>query len=77
MPKSKLQKQEILRDLSEKIKKSKSIIFAGFNALTTGEEVVINAALATGKADIYWDMDRYFTDDPAQEDAERGPERGR
>jgi large subunit ribosomal protein L10 len=33
MPKNKLQKQVIFRDLSAKIKKSKSIIFAGFNAL--------------------------------------------
>ncbi len=32
MPKTKIQKQVISRDLSEKIKRSKSIIFAGFNA---------------------------------------------
>ncbi len=43
------------------------IVFAGFNALTTGEEQVINAALKTGNAGIYWDMDRYFADDPAHE----------
>ena len=34
MPKNKLQKQEILRNLKEKFKKSKSVVFAGFNALT-------------------------------------------
>ncbi len=33
MPKTKLQKQEILRDLEEKIKKAKSIVFTEFNAL--------------------------------------------
>ncbi len=33
MPKSKLQKQEILRDLEAKIKKSKSIVFASFDGL--------------------------------------------
>ncbi len=43
------------------------IIFAGFNALTTGEEQVINAALKAGNAAIYWDMDKYFSEDAAQE----------
>ncbi len=33
MPKSKIQKQEILRTLDEQMKRSKSVIFAGFNAL--------------------------------------------
>jgi len=32
MPKNKIQKGEIFRDLNEKIKKSKSLVFAGFNA---------------------------------------------
>jgi len=32
MPKNKIQKGEIFRNLSEKIKKSKSMVFAGFNA---------------------------------------------
>ena len=33
MPKTKLQKQEILRTLEEKIKKAKSIVFTEFNSL--------------------------------------------
>ncbi len=32
MPKNKIQKGEIFRDLNERIKKSKSLVFAGFNA---------------------------------------------
>lgn len=37
MPKSKLQKQETLRDLAEKISKAKSVVFAKFNKLGVKE----------------------------------------
>jgi large subunit ribosomal protein L10 len=37
MPKTKLQKQEILRDLAEKVKKAKSVVFAKFDALGVKE----------------------------------------
>lgn len=37
MPKSKIQKQEILRDLAEKISKAKSVVFAKFNKLGVKE----------------------------------------
>lgn len=45
MPKSKIQKQEILRTLGLKIKKSKSIVFASFNALEVKENEVLRAKL--------------------------------
>ena len=42
-------------------------IFCGFNALTTAEETVIRYLLSEEKAEIYWDMDRYFVEDVNQE----------
>lgn len=39
-------------------------IFIGFNALNTSEEQILQAILKNSKADIYWDTDPYFLDDP-------------
>lgn len=41
-----------------------NFIFVGFNALNKAEEKLINAFLATGNADIYWDLDNSFLEDP-------------
>jgi len=35
-------------------------VFAGFNAITTSEEKIIQYFLAENRAKIYWDIDRYF-----------------
>lgn len=43
------------------------IIFAGFYALTPAEKAVIEFLVNSGKANMYWDADVYYTDDPAQE----------
>lgn len=43
------------------------IYFAGFNALTTAEEVVMKYLLDEGKAVLLPDADHYYLDDPAQE----------
>jgi len=45
----------------------KKIIFAGFNALSRSEEALIRKLVEVGLAEVYWDMDGYFVDDPKQE----------
>lgn len=45
----------------------RKIIFAGFNALTAAEENIIGHLVEEGTADLLWDADRYYTDDPKQE----------
>ena len=39
-------------------------IFIGFNALNTAESYIIQQILDKTKADIYWDGDSYFVEDP-------------
>lgn len=53
MPKSKIQKQEIFRDLNERIKKSKSIVFAGFNALGVKDNEDLRAKLRAENSEYY------------------------
>jgi CRISPR/Cas system-associated exonuclease Cas4 (RecB family) len=43
------------------------VIFAGFNALTPAEEKIIAHLLKAGKAEILWDADKYYVDNPSQE----------
>lgn len=44
--------------------KGKTHIFAGFNALNKAESFIIQEVLANSKADIFWDGDAYFVEDP-------------
>lgn len=53
MPKSKIQKQEILRNLTERIKKSKSIVFTGFNALGVKDNEALRAKLREVHGEYY------------------------
>lgn len=46
---------------------SKKIIFAGFNALTTAEERIIDLLVKRGDGELLWDADSYYLDDPVQE----------
>ncbi|HEX8545545.1 MAG TPA: hypothetical protein VF691_01210, partial [Cytophagaceae bacterium] len=43
---------------------TKKFLFAGFNALNTAEERIVQHLLAMGQARIFWDVDRTFLDDP-------------
>jgi hypothetical protein len=45
----------------------KKIIFAGFNALNLAEEIIIEKLVDTDKAEIIWDTDGYYVNDPNQE----------
>jgi len=53
MPKNKIQKQEIFRTLKEKLAKSKSVIFAGFNALTVKDNEKLRTQLKEENSEYY------------------------
>ncbi len=53
MPKSKLQKQEITRDIIAKIGRAKSIVFANFNALTVKDNEELRLKLRAEKSEYY------------------------
>lgn len=38
------------------------LIFAGFNAFTPAEEMVVKKLVKSGKASMVWDLDTYYTD---------------
>lgn len=52
-----------LNHFSETIK-DKKFLFAGFNALNHAEEKIIQHLLTIDKANIYWDIDETFLNDP-------------
>jgi CRISPR/Cas system-associated exonuclease Cas4 (RecB family) len=43
------------------------IIFAGFNAITKAEEVIIDSLVSHGKTEMLWDADAYYMEDEKQE----------
>lgn len=45
----------------------RKIIFAGFNALTQSEEKIIKSLLTSGKAEIIWDSDKYYSENNIHE----------
>ncbi len=58
----------LLQDLQNKsFDEWDSIVFAGFNALTSAEEKLLKYLVSVGKAEIYWDADSYYLADPRQE----------
>ena len=44
--------------------KGKQFVFAGFNALNAAEERIIQHLIAADQAQIYWDIDQAFLNDP-------------
>ena len=59
---SKLEETELIERIGER-----NIVFAGFNALTTTEERIINTLIRNGKAEILFDYDTYYVDDENNE----------
>lgn len=53
-------------ELMERIGDRK-VLFAGFNALTTTEEHIIDKLVKNGKAEILFDYDKYYIDDEQNE----------
>ena len=45
----------------------KHVLFAGFNALTRTEERIIDTLVKNGKAEVLFDYDHYYVDDPINE----------
>ncbi len=43
------------------------VIFAGFNALTPSEELIIKWFIESSKGDIFWDLDSYYFNKPGHE----------
>jgi hypothetical protein len=52
-----------INNYSESVQ-DKSFVFAGFNALNTSEEKIIQHLIASNQAKIYWDTDQTFFNDP-------------
>jgi hypothetical protein len=47
--------------------KGKSLVFAGFNALTKAEEKIMSFFVDRGTATIHWDLDEYYVNNNTQE----------
>jgi CRISPR/Cas system-associated exonuclease Cas4 (RecB family) len=45
----------------------KFIFFAGLNALSAAEETIIDHLVKQKKAEVFWDIDEYYINDPIQE----------
>ncbi|MBP6979288.1 MAG: PD-(D/E)XK nuclease family protein [Bacteroidales bacterium] len=57
---------ETIQDVSANLP-WKKVFFAGFNALTTAEQRIIEYLFTRDQAVLYWDADSYYMDDPEQE----------
>ncbi len=63
----------IYREICTQIKEERmnwnggKIIFAGFNALTTSEELILKWFIKNGKAEIFWDTDTFYVTNPWHE----------
>lgn len=49
------------------IKRDNKFHLVGFNAINKAEESIINSLLESGKANIYWDADKYYVENKVQE----------
>lgn len=62
----KVQSEKALEKWCEK-KGCSSLYFVGFNALNTAEQVILKSGLESGFAQVWFDADPYYLNDPAQE----------
>lgn len=64
---------QIYRDVCDRISKGKlqnpgqQIIFSGLNALNPAEEKIIKWFVENSGAKVFWDIDKYYFDDPVHE----------
>lgn len=60
--------RELVNRLAEdKIEVKGKILFAGFNALTPAEEVLVKHFVSEYQAEVLWDIDAYYLQDEVQE----------
>lgn len=52
---------------NEKLNRWKHLVFAGFNALSSSQEKIFTVLSSAGRANILWDADRYYMEDPLNE----------
>jgi hypothetical protein len=53
--------------ISDFPKRFTKLIFCGFNALNAAETKIFSGLCQSGKAEILWDADKYYIDNPVQE----------
>lgn len=62
-----------MRQCAEKVSQEKpnlkwqKVVFAGFNAITPAEELLMRSLIDWEQAICFWDMDRYYVEDAGQE----------
>ena len=57
-----LPEEELLRRIG-----NRTVLFAGFNALTPTEQQIIDTLYRNNHAEVLWDFDRYYVEDPQNE----------
>jgi len=59
--------RQVASTIDSIVQPEKQVIFIGFNAFTLAEEKIITHFLAAFGAEIFWDVDAYYLEDPLQE----------
>ncbi len=59
--------RELVENPNQLKNNGKPLIFAGFNALTPAEEILIKHFVSSHNAEVIWDIDAYYLEDTNQE----------